>query len=97
MAYGGWAYRNAAPKTDAGGAGAGDVNHVDKDALAKVERGNLRIVLLSEGKINAKESVKISHTIEGTLTIAKIATEGSYVEKGQELRKPGQRETDLDP
>ncbi len=68
------------------GKSAAVVKPNEKEAIAKVERGNIHIVLSRTGKIDAKESVKISHKVRSdTMTITSIVPEGSYVTKGQEL------------
>ncbi|HEY3319044.1 MAG TPA: HlyD family efflux transporter periplasmic adaptor subunit [Planctomycetota bacterium] len=54
-------------------------------ATATVQRGDLKISVKTEGRISAKQSEKIAHTVDGQLTISKIVPEGKFVEKDEEL------------
>ena len=76
-----WLYRRNVVQLDAA---AAKLNQ--KDIVAKVERGNIHIILSRTGKIDAKESIKVAHKVRSdTMTITTIVPEGSYVTKGQEL------------
>lgn len=72
-------FRKSAGSAGSSAAGAA------KDATAVVQRGNLKIVVLAQGKINAKKSEKVFHQVDGYLTITTLVPEGKEVVKGEEL------------
>ncbi|MGD0089606.1 MAG: HlyD family efflux transporter periplasmic adaptor subunit [Planctomycetota bacterium] len=67
------------------GAGGAGPPGAAKEATAVAQRGDLKIVVLAQGKISAKKSEKISHSNEGALTIATLVPEGKEVAKDEEL------------
>lgn len=53
--------------------------------VVKASRGDLRVVVSAEGRLRARNSRKVFHQVEGSLTIASIVPEGTFVKQGDEL------------
>ncbi len=57
----------------------------EAEALFTVKKGDLRISVVEEGKIQAMKSVSLSSEVEGQSTIISIVPEGTYVKEGDVL------------
>lgn len=69
------------------GAVKAKVTSSSREASAEARCGALKITVLAQGKIAAKEAERIKHKIDGQMTITEIVDEGKNVKKGEVLVK----------